>query len=188
MNNRCGTIEIHKNAVMAALREAIIVELEMETETLLTIMRREIQNTTHGSAPGKPEWRDSLSAELDEVYRVIADGVIEFGVGLPYATFADAGYQFIRAMLVAYGSGDKAGGAPIQARPGELVWDDDLLDFHPSGALAPYLLPEEFNQEGNDFIRSSMRLMKAHFEAMLSSLSGKIPHGLFANATRETGR
>ena len=187
MHNRCGTISIDKTAVTAAIQDYLIAALEAETETLLSIMRREIQATTHGEGPGKPEWRDQLAVELREVYRVVTDEAIEFGVGLPHMSYADAGHKFIRAMLIAHGSGSQAaGGSPIQSRPGELVWDDDLRDFQPSTAMTRYLLPEAFNQIGNDFIANAMRIMDAHFKAMLESAAGRLPKGLFADNTIAT--
>ena len=190
MHNRCGTIAIDKGAVMAAIKEIVVAALEDETEALLAMMRREIQRVTHGGAPGKPAWRDELAAELDEVYRIVADEAIEFGVGLPYSGYADAGHKFVRAMLVAHGSGSKAagGGEPIAARPGELVWDDDLRDYHPSTALTQYPLPEAFNQTGNDFVGNAMRMMEAHFKATLESLAARLPKGLFADNTMEARR
>lgn len=182
MNNPCGTVQIQRDKLLSGIRQAIIAELEAETETLLSIMRREIHRTTHGGAPGKPDWRDELEQELREVYRVIANGVIEFGVGLPFESYADAGYKFVRAMVIVYGSGSKVGNPPIQSRPGEIVWDDDLYERQPSTAKSAFLLPEEFNQTGNDFIRVSMELMKTHFEAMLAVLPQKIADRLFQDS------
>lgn len=147
-------------------------------------MREEIQRTTHGGAPGKPAWRDALALELREVYRVVVDEAIEFGVGLPYMSFADAGYKFVRAMLVAYGSGDQvAGGEKIHSRPGELVWDADLLDHEPSRALTEYNLPAAFNQVGNDFVANAMKLMRVHFSETLARAGQTLPKDLFWGQT-----
>lgn len=188
MDNPCGFLQLNADSLLKQVREALVAVLEEGTETLLDIMRSEIQKTTHGDAPGKPEWRDQLSAELREVYRVVADEAIEFGVGLPYQSFADAGHMFIRAMLVAYGSGSGAGGEAIHSRPGELVWDDDLHDFKPSIALTEYFLPDAFNQEGNDFLNNAMRLMRIHFTQLLTRASARLPKGLFSDQTQPVSR
>lgn len=170
---------------MNQIRAVLVDVLEEGTETLLDIMRDEIQRTVHGDGPGKPEWREALAADLREVYRVVADEVIEFGVGLPYLNYADAGYKFVRAMLVAYGGGNAApGGEKIHSRPGELVWDDDLHDHGPSQALTEYDLPDAFNQEGNDFLSNAMRLMRVHFQGLLAKAGARLPKGLFSAHTR----
>lgn len=122
------------------------------------------------------------------MYRVAANEAIEFGVGLPYTSYADAGYRFVRAMLVAYGSGSEAGGSAIHSRPGELVWDDDLNDYKPSTALTAYDLPDAFNQEGNDFISNAMKLIQTHFRQLLSQAGGRLPKGLFASLTQAVRR
>lgn len=127
--------------------------------------------------------------ELREVYRVVANEVIEVGVGLPYTSYADAGYQFVRAMLIAYGSGDQVpGGEKIHSRPGELVWDDDLRTYHPSTALTEYDLPDAFNQEGNDFIANAMKLMRTHFTHLLENAAGSLPGGLFSGHVQTVSR
>lgn len=165
MDNPCGSLQLDMDGLFKQLRDTLAQVLEEGTETLLDLMQDEIQKTTHGDAPGKPVWRDHLAAELQEVYRVVADEVIEFGVGLPYMNYADAGYKFVRAMLVAYGSGSEAGGKAIRSRPGEMVWDEDLREVQPSRALTEYNLPGAFNQTGNDFITNAMKLMQTHFRA-----------------------
>lgn len=184
-NDRCGRLRIDEEALLKHVRTVLVELLEGATDQLLSIMRDEIQRTTHGGAPGKPEWRDALAADLREVYRVVADEVIEFGVGLPYMSYADAGYKFVRAMLVAYGSGNQApGGEAIHTRPGELVWDEDLHDHHPSRALTEYNLPDAFNQVGNDFLMNAMKLMRTHFQSVLSKASALLPAQLFSGHTR----
>lgn len=168
---------------MRQIRDALVLVLEDASDTLVALMRNEIERTTHGDAPGKPEWRESLGADLREVYRIVAEEAIEFGIGLPYMGYADVGYKFARAMLVAYGSGSEAGGEAIHSRPGELVWDDDLHDFQPSTALSEYNLPDAFNQVGNDFIANAMKLMQAHFRQTLAHAGARLPAGLFTKQT-----
>lgn len=184
MPNPCGHLHLDTESLLKQLRNALVQVLEKGTETLLNLMQDEIQKTTYGDAPGKPAWREQLSAELREVYRIVADEVIEFGVGLPYTNYADAGYKFIRAMLVAYGSGSEAGGEAIRSRPGELVWDEDLREAQPSRALTEYYLPDAFNQTGNDFIANAMKLMRTHFMNLLEGASAKLPKGLFSSHVR----
>lgn len=151
-------------------------------------MRREIDKTTYGGAPGKPEWRSELAGELREIYRIVADEVIEFGVGLPHMTYASAGYKFVRAMLVAYGSGSEAGGEPIRTRPGEQVWDSDLRERGLSKAQSSYLLPNAFNQEGNDFIENAMRIMQTHFKDTLERIWAGLPNSAVYSNVRVVSR
>lgn len=162
--------------------------LEQASDTLLAIMQLEIVKTVHGDGPGKPDWRDELAEELTEVYRIVTQEAIEVGVGLPNMTYASAGYKFIRAMLIAYGGGSAAGGKAMHTRPGQLVWDDDLLDYAPSQAVTTYDLPAAFNQPGNDFMANAMRIMKTHFVDVLDSAVTKLPTDLFSRHVHTTKR
>jgi len=179
MASNFAHLRINEAALIAELTKYIIGALEEATEHLLGIMAKEIMRTVHGRGPGKPEWREALAGELREVYRDVAEEAIEFGVGLPYSSFEESGYKLIRAMVVAYGSGSEAGGEAIHTKPGELVWDGDLESKGLSDAKSWYLLPEGFNQAGNEFVENSMKIMRAHFKSILESSFAKIPQDVF---------
>lgn len=63
MPDPCGYIQMNAEGLLNQIREMMIGLLEKGTETLLALMRQEIQRTIHGGAPGKPEWRDELASE-----------------------------------------------------------------------------------------------------------------------------
>lgn len=148
-------------------------------------MGEELQKTTHGGAPGKPAWRDKLAADIHRVFESITDDAIEFGVGVDYSSGT---WEHVRAMLIAYGSGSRAGGAAIHAGPpGRDVWNDDLTGKKPSAAKSEYPLPDAFNQEGNDYVNNAMKRMKVFFDDIISEALRSMPGDIIAGAVYTVG-
>lgn len=117
-------------------------------------MEREVLRTTHGGAPGKPEWRKDLRERIGIVSETVANGVIEAEIGVDSnMLFVD----FVKAMIIAYGSGNKVGNGSIEAGPtGREVWDDNVDGKKSSTAEGNWLLPDEFNQRGNQFVDNAV--------------------------------
>lgn len=139
-------------------------------------MRREVYHTTHGGAPGKPEWRKEIADNLSRVAIAVTDTSVSVDVGYSPSDKADE----VRAMIVAAGSGSEAGNAPIHAGPtGRSVWDEDVSGKHPSRAKNEYLLPAEFNQKGNQFIENAMRMMKTDFGDVTEAVFASVPDSVY---------
>ena len=117
-------------------------------------MEREVLRTTHGDAPGKPEWRNMMREKLDVVNELVTKDYMEASVGLDMNMLYT---DFVKAMIVTYGSGSKVFNGAIEAGPtGRIVWDSNVDGKHPSEAQGNWLLPDEFNQTGNQFIRNAV--------------------------------
>lgn len=139
-------------------------------------MRREVYHTTHGGAPGKPEWRKEIADNLSRVAIAVTDTSVSVDVGYSPSDKADE----VRAMIVAAGSGSDAGNAPIHAGPtGRSVWDENMSGKHPSRAKSEYLLPVEFNQKGNQFIENAMRMMKTDFGDVTEAVFASVPDSVY---------
>ena len=140
-------------------------------------MREEIQRTTNGGAPGKPAWRNEISGMLKETYRMISSSYMEFEVGVPYDV---AEYVFVRAMVISEGSGSQVGNPPIFAGPlGATVWNDDLSGHKKSTAVGTWLLPDAFNQKGNEFVKNAVIRMKTFFDEILDAACSTLPSSIF---------
>ena len=68
MKQVCNRISLDEAALMAALREEAKDALERGGQRLLSHMQREVINTTHGGAPGKPDWRKEIARNLDQLF------------------------------------------------------------------------------------------------------------------------
>ena len=136
--------------------------------------------TVHGGGPGKPSWREGVKQQLRVVEEVVTDAYLEAKVGVDTNTaFTD----FIKAMLISEGAGSAAGGSPIYAGPpGRSVWNNDLSGQQPSKAKSSYPLPGAFNQPGNHFVQNAIRIMRLHFDDVLSTAMASIPSSIFTSA------
>lgn len=153
-----------------------LAALKMEGDKLAAIMKQEVQHTTHGGAPGKPAWRDHVERSIGHVATSITADTLSVDVGYDVSGKSDE----VRAMIVAYGSGDKAdgGGSPITAGPpGRSVWDGDVTGKHPSRAKSTYALPDAFNQQGNQFVLDAMRRMQTRFGDAVEQAFREMPDG-----------
>jgi hypothetical protein len=169
--NEAVTMRLIKNHLLQALRDS--------EKKLLDLMEAEVLRTTYKEAPGKPRWRQDLRKSLRKLEEVITDDYMCATVG---ADIDQDTYHFVRAMIITYGSGDKVGNKPIQAGPeGREVWTDDLDGKKSSKAKATYLLPDEFNQTGNQFISNAVKLMQKHFYDTLDEASCSLPDSVFYN-------
>lgn len=166
---------------MAALQEEAKDALELEGQRLLAHMRREVMHTTHGGAPGKPDWRKDIARNLDKTAVAVTDDSVSMDFGYSPADKADE----VRAMVVEAGSGSRAGGKPITAGPtGRNVWNSDLDGKHPSRAKSVYGLPIEFNQKGNKFVENAMRMMQTEFGTLTETVFAATPDSVYYGNVR----
>src|SRR5690606_15403467 len=88
------------------------------------------------------------------------DSLISYGIGIKSTSnFKD----MLKAWIVTDGTGSAAGNPPIQAgQKGRWVFDKNL-DLKPSEVETPYLMPDGFNQEGNDWVRNSVQIFEREF-------------------------
>lgn len=154
-------LDLNSVRLFKDLQRAYEEALWNTSERLITIMREEVPT---GNLPGKPEWREQLRDDIRIVSSTVLHETIEFSVGLDY-TLGSADY--VRGMLVNYGSGYHVGNPAIHTRPGETVWDSDLAGKVPSNAITEYYLPDGFNQEGSEFIENAMKRVRAYFAEIL---------------------
>jgi len=147
-------------------------------DIFLSQMQSEVLKTVDGKTPGKAEWREATRAKLKVVSKEITDKFISVKVGLDENALL---YEFVRAMLIDSGSGDKAGGEPIRKKPGEIVWDDDLKDQRESKATENKSLPPGFNQSGNEFISNAMRKMNTYAPRYVKALNRRILESIKSN-------
>lgn len=89
--------------------------------------------------------------------------------------------DFVKAMVIAYGSGSAAGNERIhKGPPGRMVWDDNLDGKHPStAAYTTDYMPDEFNQTGNKFVDNAVSLMKRHYDNVLKDALASLPDSVF---------
>lgn len=176
MKQACNRISLDEAALMAALRAEAKDALELEGQRLLSHMKREVMNTTHGGAPGKPDWRKEIARNLDKTAVAVADDSVSMDFGYSPSDRADE----VRAMVVEAGSGSAAGGKPITAGPnGRSVWNSELDGKHPSRAKSVYKLPAEFNQKGNLFVENAMRMMQTEFGTMTETVFAATPDSIY---------
>lgn len=86
----------------------------------------------------------------------MAGAFIESEVGAEGTGYNNGGWAMVRAMLIAYGSGNKSSvegfSTPIQFGPkGRSVWDDSLKRHKKSESERDVNAPDGWNQEGNEF-------------------------------------
>lgn len=185
MNGQCNQISLNEAALMAVLRDEAKEALELEGQRLLAHMRREVMNTTHGGAPGKPEWRQEIARNLDQTAVAVTDDSVSMDFGYSPSGKADE----VRAMIVEAGSGSAAGGKAIHAGPsGRSVWNSNLDGKHPSNAKSVYNLPAEFNQTGNQFVENAIRMMQTEFGTITEAVFATTPDSsYYGNVTVSKG-
>ena len=148
------------------------------------IMKREVQHTTHGGAPGKPAWR----AEIERGIRHIETKQMGSGIEMMFGYEPSGLPATVRAMIVHDGSGSAAGGAPITAGPeGRSVWDDDVSGKHPSRAKSEYPLPAAFNQAGNHFAENALTMMETRFGETVESTMQAVPDSAYYGNVSSSG-
>lgn len=181
---KCNSLTMNDGALKAALKPYLLKALADAEDKFLELMEQEVMRTVEGGGPGKPAWRANVRDSLKVVEEMITDDYLEAKVGFD----ANATYtSFIKAMLISEGAGSAAGGSPIQAGPtGRAVWDNDLSGKHPSRAQTTYDLPAGFNQPGNHFVENAVRLMRVHFDDVISNAVDAIPDSVFASAVTVT--
>ena len=181
MNRQCNQISLDEAALMGILQQDATEALALEGDRLLSHMRREVRVTTHGGAPGKPEWRAEIAKNLGHVATAVTGDSISMDFGYSPSTKPDE----VRAMIVNEGSGSVAGNESIHAGPtGRIVWDEDVSGRHPSRAKTEYTLPEAFNQEGNAFVENAMRMMLTEFGDVTKKVFSTTPDSAYYGNVR----
>ena len=180
MSRKCNLLSLDEEALMRSLTRHGERVLESEARRLAEIMKHEARMTTHGGAPGKPDWREEIAQNIGISAKGKTADSISVDVGYEPTSLAEK----VRARVVAHGSGDKAegGGSAIHAGPtGRLVWGGDLSEKRPSRAQTVYPLPSGFNQKGNRFVTNAMRRLQTQFgdrvQLTFSLLPGVVYHG-----------
>lgn len=171
-----------KQRLLPYLRTA----LDEASDEYVKMLKQEVHTVTDvgrtgGGAPGKPAWRNELDADIKKLWIQESEKMLEAAVGANDG-YGEGSYSYVRAMLIAYGSGSRAHGAPgwrkhaaMHTGPrGRVVWDDDLSGQKTSAATR-HNLPLEFNQYGNDFINRAFELMKLHFDETMKKALEHMP-------------
>ena len=152
---------------MAILTSVAETGLLIEGEKLMAIMKREVQSTTHGGAPGKPSWRDALKSGIKRQETRKTGAALEMDFG--YKPGSES--ELVRAMIITEGGGSAVGNAPITAGPtGRSVWDDDVSGRYPSQAESEHELPDAFNQQGNEWLKSALIQYEGRYGDVLEML------------------
>lgn len=183
-------IKFNSVKAMQKLRPYLIAAIERASDEMVEDMKRLVHTTTYvgrtgKGAPGDPEWRSELDRDIKRLWIEMGKNSIEAAVGAD-GGYGEGLYSYVRAMLIAYGSGSRAHGAPgwgrhtaIHAGPaGRAVWDDDLSDMKISESTR-HNLPTEFNQYGNDFINKAIELMEQKKDAVIKRALENLPADLF---------
>ncbi len=164
INFTSNKISLDTNRLVADLKTQFHHVLIGVSNQLIQIMRQEIPE---GNLPGKPEWRSKLESDLAIVSSSMINDIIETQVGAPYMSDT---WEYVRGMLIEYGSGSEVGNPPIQSRPGEEVWNDNLDGKHISNAKSSYLLPPAFNQQGSAWIENAMLRVRPLFNETMTNV------------------
>lgn len=175
---KCNHIGLDSRSLLSELTDIAEEALREEGEALMDAMRHEVRMTVDGGAPGRTEWRNHIAQNIEHVSTTKSDGVIIMEFGYSPNNKPDE----VRAMVVGYGSGDKAegGGEPIQAGPpGRQVWNNDLSGRKSSEAKQEYTLPDAFNQRGNHFISNAIKRTRAKFGDHLEAAFRRLPSSVF---------
>lgn len=183
-------IKFNSVRAMQKLRPYLIAAIENAADEMVEDMKRLVHTTTHvgqtgKGAPGDPAWRSELDRDIKRLWIEMGKNTIEAAVGAD-GGYGEGSYSYVRAMLIAYGSGSRAHGAPgwnrhaaIHAGPaGRVVWDDDLSDQKVSES-SYRKMPLEFNQYGNDFINRAIELMEKKKEMVIKRAFENLPADLF---------
>lgn len=103
---------------MEDLTDAAVKALGKEGEVMVGQMRQEVGMTVDKGAPGRPEWREEIARGIAHVDTTITRDRIEMAFGNDPKNEA----ALVRAMVVGYGSSDKAegGGTKIQTEEGSV--------------------------------------------------------------------
>lgn len=133
-------IRFNQQRAKQKLRPYLVTAIEQASDEMVTDMKRLVHTTTHvgatgKGAPGDPAWRDELDNDIKRLWIQFGKNFIDADIGADNG-YGKGSYSYVRAMLIAYGSGSRAHGAPdwrghtaIHAGPrGRTVWDDDLSD------------------------------------------------------------
>ena len=176
MNNPCNQLSLDEAVLMSILTAEARNALELEGRKLLEYMRQEVHRTTHGGAPGKPDWRNEIASSLDRLAMAVSDSAVSADFGYSPSDKADR----VRAMIVEAGSGSAVGNEPIHAGPaGRSVWDDEMTSRHPSRAKSEYLLPAGFNQKGNHFVENAVRMAQTQFGEIAEFVFSTLPDSAY---------
>jgi hypothetical protein len=169
---------IDQNAAIIEVKMKMVEVLEEASEIYMEIIASKLD----GGPPGRTEWQENLGQDLKIVERDVATTILTYKISTDYIyNFRGFGdYEVMRAFLINYGSGSRGlTGIAIHTRPGELVWDNDLFEIHPSNAKTEYNLPDGFNQAGSYVFEEAYREFKPQFAAMVERAWNSINWGKF---------
>lgn len=185
-NQKFNSISFDTDGFMRDLKVYLREVLYDMEENLIKHIQDEVLRTTHGDAPGKPQWREMVKDNIDVLEERLIDNVLEADVGLDINMFID----FVRAMIVLYGSGSVVGNEKIHTKPGQTVWNDDLDGYKTSSAKSVYDLPKEFNQKGiitAGFIKNAARNMQKDFRDILEDAINNLASSIFYDNVNVSG-
>lgn len=148
-------------------------------------MKEQVQQINHGAGHGAPEWSEMVQNSIKRIYRNATADYIESTIGIMYR---EGSKVTAAASIYEFGVGDKATprSQPVQTRPGEKVWKDDLSRGI-SNAESWYYI-DQFNQEGSFYIENATKLMAKYFDDILSEACDTLPDSIFYNNIKSTVR
>lgn len=184
MTGKCNTLSLDTGALLGILEKLAEAGLQLEGKKLMEIMKREVQSTTHGGAPGKPSWRDAMESGIRQQDTRKAGTGVEMDFG--YVPSSES--ELVRAMIVTEGSGSAVGNPPITAgREGRSVWDGDVSGRHPSRAKSEYTLPDAFNQTGNEWVLNALIQMDGRYGERIEALFAMLSDSAYYGNVRVSG-
>lgn len=164
-------ISLDTAGVMAAIRPYIESALNVAEETLLELMKNEVNlnnDTRH-------VWKAEIVSDLKHVRTEFTGDTITYYAGLDYAS---GSWPWIRAMVVAYGTKD----SKIMAGPyGRPVTDKNLNGLHPSIVRREHEIPSSWYHDGRDFVQNAMYTMCSLYIDILEAEVAKIPASVFTS-------
>lgn len=181
------TLMIDTPAVLDGIKNHFLKAIQKAEKKFITLMRQEIRKIDHegGGGHGAPEWEGPVISALQTIYRESADGYIESAVGVLYQEFTPVTGM---ASVYEFGAGNEATppGQPIQTKPGEIVWKDDMTRGK-SNAKSRYPI-DHFNQEGSFFLENAIKEMQKYWDDILEEACDTLPSSLFYKNVHATVR
>lgn len=175
MSTKIPKLEFDKVKFRKMLEADFMDVLEEFEELLIDEMRRIIERD--GGRTGKTEWRQKVKEDLRNISKGVVGSVLQREVGLPYSGDANDA-ESMRAFVILYGTGfnQKGGGNAMTTKPGQMVWDTDLISKHLSNASAVWNLPDSWNRPYTDFIDVAVRNMRVEYIRFLDAKKDDIIH------------
>lgn len=167
--DEAANFKFNSSTLMNRLRPALIPAIEAAADKYIDKMRKHVSEKTAigktgKGAPGAPEWRSDVGNDLKRLNLNMFVDAIEIEVGVDYHEEA----MQKRVEVINTGSGNKAGGAPMQYGPqGRSVWNDDLSGRTTSRTTRTGDMPDGFNNTGNQFAQKATDEMEKEKEQIV---------------------